>query len=169
MNVIYQFLSYARTLPGEVAQVGVYRGASAGFIAEMSQKKVHLFDTFEGLPAMSSYDRGIDSFKDTSVEAVREYLKAYDVICYKGVFPASAGPIKSSTFCFVYLDADLYQSTKDGLEFFYPRLSRGGVIVLDDVDDKYWQGVRKAIDEFNAVHGTVCMKFVTGQGVIVKQ
>ena len=168
MNVIYQFLMYARTLPGEVAQVGVYRGGSAGFIAEIAHKKCHFFDTFEGLPAFTSSDKGVDSFKDTSVEMVREHLKAYDAVCYKGIFPATAGPIKDKTFCFVYLDADLYQSTKDGLEFFYPRLSRGGVIITDDLDNKHWQGVRKAVDEFNTAHGTVCMKLVTGQGVIIK-
>ena len=169
MNVIYQFLLNSRDLPGDVAQVGVYRGASAGFIAEAARKRVHLFDTFEGLPPGTSADQGADTFKDTSVEMVREYLKAYDVVCYKGFFPATAGPIKDRKFCFVYLDADLYQSTKDGLEFFYPRLSPGGAIVIDDLDSKEWLGVRQAVDEFDSAHGTVCMKLVGGQGVIVKR
>jgi len=157
-----------RPLPGDMAQVGVYRGASAGFIAEAGGKRLHLFDTFAGLPRFSASDKGIDTFKDTSVEMVRDYLKGYEALCYKGVFPATSSPIKDKKFCFVYLDVDLYQSTKDGLEFFYPRMSPGGAIVIDDLDDKGWQGVRKAVDEFDSAHGTVCMKLVGGQGVIIK-
>jgi len=47
------------------------------------------------------------------------------------------------------MDADLYNPTKAGLEYFYPRLSPGGVIFIHDYNDK-WQGLIKAVDEFAA-------------------
>jgi len=45
------------------------------------------------------------------------------------------------------MDADLYNPTKAGLEFFYPRLSPGGVILVHDYNYK-WEGLMKAVDEF---------------------
>ena len=50
-------------------------------------------------------------------------------------------------FCLVNLDADLYNPTKAGLEYFYPRLSPGGVIIIHDYNYK-WPGIKKAVDEF---------------------
>ena len=51
-------------------------------------------------------------------------------------------------FSFVHLDVDLYQSTKDGLAWFYPRLNRGGILISHDYSNA--DGVRKAFDEFFA-------------------
>jgi len=47
----------------------------------------------------------------------------------------------------VNIDADLYVPTKAGLEFFYPRLNKGGAIFIHDYNDK-WPGVMKAVEEF---------------------
>jgi O-methyltransferase len=46
------------------------------------------------------------------------------------------------------LDTDWYESTKHELEHLYPRLARGGVLILDDYG--YWQGARRAVDEYLA-------------------
>ena len=50
----------------------------------------------------------------------------------------------------VHLDADLYESTKDCLAYFAPRIPPGGVIVLDDYDAPNCPGVRLAAEEFLA-------------------
>src|SRR5260370_29532726 len=44
------------------------------------------------------------------------------------------------------LDPDWYQSTRHELEQLYPRLSPGGVLIVDDYG--YWRGARKATDEY---------------------
>ena len=44
------------------------------------------------------------------------------------------------------LDTDWYESTLHELEHLYPRLGRGGVIIIDDYG--HWQGARKAVDEY---------------------
>jgi hypothetical protein len=51
---------------------------------------------------------------------------------HEGLFPATAEPIRDEKFAFVHLDVDIYQSTLDGLEFFYPRLSPGGLLLSHD-------------------------------------
>lgn len=49
------------------------------------------------------------------------------------------------------LDTDWYESTKAEMEILYPRLSPGGVLILDDYG--HWTGARKAVDEYFAAHG----------------
>jgi O-methyltransferase len=44
------------------------------------------------------------------------------------------------------LDTDWYESTRAELESLYPRLSRGGVLIIDDYG--HWGGARKAVDEY---------------------
>ncbi len=44
------------------------------------------------------------------------------------------------------LDTDWYESTKRELEVLWPRLVKGGVLLIDDYG--HWQGARKAVDEF---------------------
>jgi hypothetical protein len=56
-------------------------------------------------------------------------------------------------FCFVHLDVDVYQSTLDGLEFFFPRLQTGGVLLSHDYNSVSCPGVRRAFDEY--FNGTV--------------
>ena len=44
------------------------------------------------------------------------------------------------------LDTDWYKSTKIELETLYPRLVKGGVLIIDDYG--YFEGARKAVDEY---------------------
>jgi hypothetical protein len=55
---------------------------------------------------------------------------------------------KLARYCAVSLDCDLYDPMKSGLDFFYPRLNRGGILFLHDYSSGHWPGSKKAIDEF---------------------
>ncbi len=122
---------------GHIAEVGVYKGGSATLICKLKgDKQLHLFDTFEGLPKPhrtkdnKRYKAGGYSFP---LDVIQKWLKSFpDVHYYKGLFPATAKSISEKRFSFVNLDADLYQSTLDGLKFFYPRLNKGGIIMAHD-------------------------------------
>lgn len=142
-------------VPGDIAEVGTYKGVSAKLIAEArgvkSDKAIYLFDTFTGLPDLEEIDKS--HFKERQYQAgekdVANYLSSYpNVFLYAGIFPDTAGPIKEKRFSFVHLDVDLYKSTKEALEFFYPRMSQGGAIISHDYMTA--PGVRKAIDEYMA-------------------
>jgi O-methyltransferase len=141
-------------LPGDFAEVGVYQGGSARVLAESSNGAgLHLFDTFAGMPRSDSdRDGGFveGDFADTSLQAVQNFLARYSgVRYYAGRFPATADALPDGTrFKLVHLDADLHASTLAGLEFFYPRLVRGGVLVAHDYNDPTVPGVRAAFDAF---------------------
>lgn len=159
-------------IKGDIAEVGVYTGGSAKLICKTKQdKSLHLFDTFEGLPDLTAKDdRSLfhkDQFNDTSLESVKNYLKQYkNVYFYKGEFPETAKPITNKSFSFVHLDVDLYKPTLDCLEFFYPRVNRGGIIISHDYQTS--SGVRKAVDEFFANKPEVVIEILDSQCIIVK-
>lgn len=140
-----------RRVPGDLVEFGVAYGASARIIAEFGGgRTLHLFDTFEGLPEPGPNDsaRFYKGSYGCSLESVQQYLAGLPVAFYKGFFPQTAGGLRDTAFSFVHLDVDLYQSTLEGLRFFYPRLSRGGILLSHDY--KSSAGVDKAFQEFFA-------------------
>jgi O-methyltransferase len=150
----YQVVSCARAtakVPGEIAEVGVYRGGSARLMCEVcGNRSLYLFDTFEGLPSTDQLDSRFGAGQyAASFEKVRSYLAKFpNVHIYKGLFPATSDPIVDKRFSFVHLDVDLYQPTRDSLQFFYPRVHPGGMFLIHDY---LWaEGVREAVQEFFA-------------------
>jgi len=137
-------------IAGDIVEVGVYRGGSAKIICETTKKAVHLFDTFDGLPNLCEKDSPQQfsaQFYTAFYADVIDYLKEYShASLYKGFFPETAEVVKDKKFSFVHLDVDIYQSTLDCLDFFYSRMSKGGMIISHDYPKAL--GVKRAIDEF---------------------
>ena len=151
---------------GDFAEVGVYKGGSAKMIYQSvhGQRAIHLFDTFEGVPQSQVSERDYHTknfvYEDegakglmsggvfaASEEEVAELFRGKEnVTLYKGIFPDTSVAVEDKTFAFVYLDADLYEPTKAGLNFFYEKLSQGGIIVVDDYG--HLNGVTQAVKEF---------------------
>jgi O-methyltransferase len=145
-------------VPGDFAELGVYKGESVRILLHMDPaRKFHLFDTFQGFSASDlAEEQGEaatytpDNFADTSAEGVVRFLNAGDrIILHKGHFPETTKGFTNERFALVNIDADLYNPTRAGLEFFYPRLSPGGVLLVHDYNPK-WEGVMKAVDDFIA-------------------
>ena len=143
-------------IPGAFAEAGVYKGESARVIHQMDPDMAfHLFDTFNGFPEKDLlYETGEaatytnKNFADTHVRQVINKIDGNEnIFIHEGYFPDTAKELKDETFALVNLDLDLYVPTKAALEFFYPRLSPGGVIIIHDYNPK-WQGICKAVDEF---------------------
>ena len=125
-------------------------------------KKVFGLDSFEGFSESVKIDIGlggthdtqkkVGGFSQTSYRYVRNKVKMFgldaEVEVIKGFFQNSLSSLRDRQFSFVHLDCDLYESYKTCLEFFYPRMSRGGIILLDEYDDPPWPGCNKAVDEF---------------------
>ncbi len=143
-------------IPGDFAELGVYKGDTARVIHHCApDRKLHLFDTFEGFPQKDLKEEtgkasGYTSrhFSDTSAEKVKTLLgDSPNIFIRKGYFPDSADKLKETKFAFVSMDADLHNPTLAGLEFFYPRLSEGGIILIHDYNAD-WPELMKAVDTF---------------------
>lgn len=172
ISVIMQLLVQTRHLEGDIAEVGVYKGGVAYYLNKLSHgKKVLLFDTFEGIPMSGEHDRHvIGDFNDTSLEEVSEYFIGCDnVQLVKGVFPESASGVinENDKFAIVHLDADQYESTLNCLNYFYPKMVVGGIMICDDY--KFLKGVDKAIEEFLADKPEKEIHSSNMQCIIIKQ
>jgi len=172
--MLYQFAMNSRSTPGMVAEIGVYKGGSARLLAKVfegSDKQIHLFDTFEGMPEVNKdidiFKKG--SFNDTSLEFVQEYLIDMDGIeFHKGIFPDTASYENDEEYCFVHVDVDILQSVKDCCEYFYPRLSKGGIMIFDDYGYRKCPGAKIAVDEYFEKKDCLPIYLPTGQCVIIK-
>lgn len=169
---ILAFAKHCADLPGNVAEVGVASGQTTLLMAKALPKKtIYAFDTFEGfavLPEIYFAPPGQPEEDDLwrtwgsnlDGSAVIELLQSNDNIeIRKGVFPDTTKGLKDERFSLVHLDADIYYSTLLGLEFFYPRMVMGGVIIIDDCD------VRG--EKFPRVYGAV-VDFFTKQKIPAK-
>lgn len=176
MSAFEQYTVYAlakaqaKKYAGAFAEVGVFKGASAKLICEVKgDKTLHLFDTFEGLPEAAEQDRNIHRKGQYahSLEDVRQYLSAYDNVEYhKGLFPASAADVPDQQYAFVHFDVDLYDGTLACLQYFYPKMVHGGVILSHDYG--ILAGVEQAFTEFFADKPEEVIELPTTQCLVFK-
>lgn len=154
--VRYAAVAYAVTalerqqIAGSLAEVGVYRGELSALLHLLApERDLYLFDTFAGFPEQDL--NGADQrFRDTSIEIVKAALgDTQHVIFRPGYFPDTARGLEQERFAFVMLDVDLYQPTRAGLQFFYPRLVPGGYLFAHDYNSpESNQAVARAVNEF---------------------
>lgn len=169
-----QLLKLVTHLPGDIAEAGAYKGASAWLMckaAEATRKLVHLFDSFEGLPNPKPIDgaywfRGALAAKP---DDIKRNLREFDNFrLYPGWIPQRFAEIADRKFCFVHVDVDLYEPTLESTRFFYERLVPGGIILFDDYGFATCPGAKLATDEyFSAQSGCVVM-LPTGQALVQK-
>ena len=173
-NEAFTVLSLARAqaaLPGSMAEVGVFQGCSARLISLASGgRPLHLFDTFAGLPEPEEHEHGRmrRGHYAASLDGVQAFLQDRPGISYhQGLFPETAAPCNDERFAFVHLDVDLKSSTRACLEFFYPRMVPGGIILTHDYS--YLAGVREAFAEFLAGRPEQSIELPSSQAMLVKQ
>jgi O-methyltransferase len=170
-----------KNIEGDFVELGVYKGTTAKLMHYYApERKLHLFDTFEGFTERSVIQEqkntwssvSASNFSDTTLEKVRHYISAQNqnVSFYKGYFPETIPDnFDALKFAFVHLDVDLYEPTFKGMEYFYPRMSRGGIMLVHDYNA--WLGARMAVDAFFADKNEipVPMPDKSGSALIVKQ
>lgn len=161
-----------RKIEGDIAELGVYRGEFAKYLNQMfPDRKLYLFDTFSGFSldeVKTDLDKGFTSedwfegweyFKETSVELVMSKMRyPNQCVVKKGIFPSTI-PADEIKYAFVSLDCDLYEPIFAGLKYFYPRISKGGYIMIHDYNQVgYLKGVKQAVEDFEKEIGETLPK-----------
>lgn len=149
-----------RHIEGELAEFGVFRGVFASLISEkLSERKIFLFDTFEGFEADEAKKEAESGHSDeefeyahtrTSVDIALDNMPypKQCVVC-QGFFPQSVTEEAEKTkYAFVSIDVDFEESIYEGLKFFYARLSEGGYIFIHDYNNPSLKGVKDAVRRY---------------------
>jgi hypothetical protein len=166
-------------IPGSIVECGVWRGGSMMAVAltlkhlKAADRDLYLFDTFEGMtrpteedvhhsgaPAIAAFtalQTGEDSSDEcaATLEDVQQGMaktgyNASRIHYVKGKVENTIPHQAPDQIALLRLDTDWYESTKHELEHLFPRLTKGGVLIIDDYGD--WLGARKATDEYIASH-----------------
>jgi O-methyltransferase len=141
-------LDASRNVSGLSAEIGCAAGGTSFLIASYNKNRKHIaVDTFEGLVDAGEQDpdlwNGQFSADSLTFEAVKERLSVLgNVEVIKGYFP-DCYPLEAR-FSFVHIDTDTYQSMRTCIDWFIPRMNKGGVIVMDDVIGNGTVGGKKA-------------------------
>ncbi len=160
-------------VPGAYVECGVWRGGSSmaaalGFLAAGDARPLYLFDTFEGMSEPSEHDRRaadntsasvlLDhsgesdkiwcraSIEDVAANMATTGYESENIQLCKGKVEDTLPMQAPDQISILRLDTDWYESTKHELIHLYPKLSVGGVLIIDDYG--YWDGARKAVDEY---------------------
>ena len=175
--VLERLLRHTLSVPGDVFECGVYKGGTAALLRTLleenrSAKKLYLFDTFEGMPETNPdkdwHKKG--DFSDTSLEDVRAFVGGGQTCIFKkGFIPDTFAGLSDVTISFCHIDVDIYKSIIDSLEFVWPRLSPGGVIVFDDYGFPTCPGALKAVDDFFGDKDSIPLCLQTGQAIVFKK
>jgi hypothetical protein len=143
---------------GDIIEFGCYKCGATIKLAKTlketnSNKKIYALDTFSGLPKETIGKDNIKDFYKNSmdendIEKVRKVLIKNkvdnNIILMKGLFKENIPKLKNKRFCFAFVDADLYQGTKEALEFLLPRINKGGIIFIDDYSSESWGGGKES-------------------------
>lgn len=169
LHIILCVRAAART-GAAMAEAGVLMGGSARLICEAKgNASLHLFDVFETLQREGSAGLELrQHFKTVhgQLASVRALLTDYaNVHFHPGIFPETAALPEDQRFGFVHLDLDLESSTAAALEYFYPRLVPGGILVGDDYDDPI---IRNLFRRFFAETKVALIELPWGQAMVVK-
>ena len=169
-----QFIVQNR-IPGNIVECGVWRGGSMMAVALALKKagdalrELYLFDTFEGMPSPSEEDIDLKgnsadtffrkrqigpdrsdfcraTFEDVQLAMNSTGYESALVHLVKGRVEETIPEHAPGTIALLRLDTDWYKSTKHELKHLFPRLSKHGVLIIDDYG--HWQGARKAVDEY---------------------
>jgi O-methyltransferase len=158
-------------IPGDMVECGVWKGGSVMAMALTLQqlgdhdRSLFLFDTFSGMTPPT--DRDVDYqgqqaekiLDDVRCEASLQEVEAAvlstgyprdQVHFVKGPVEETIPAHAPASIALLRLDTDWYESTQHELKHLFPRLARGGVVIIDDYG--HWRGARQAVDEYVVEH-----------------
>lgn len=177
---LWELVGQVAHLPGNLLEVGVWRGGTGTLIAARARatararKLVYLCDTFTGVVKATGLDtsyRG-GEHADTSEDMVSGLVSALDldnVRIVKGIFPDDhRQAMDDEQFCFVHIDVDVFQSAKDILDFAWPRMPVGAIVVFDDYGFHSCDGIPKLLAGYRGRHDMLILHNLNGHAVVVK-
>lgn len=144
-----------KDIPGAAAELGVYRGFFARCINRLlPERTLYLFDSFEGFREDAGASASFQAaHANTAAEKVLAIMPHPEQVIVKpGFFPESLNGLEAQ-FCLVSLDVDFEKTTLEGLRYFWPRIAKGGYLLLHDWGSPKLPGVADALCRYEEEYG----------------
>lgn len=152
-----------RNVEGNAIELGTYRGGSAFLIAKAIGRghKVGTIDTLTGMP-MAYFSESVDghipgTWADVSPVSVRQLCDGYNIELIQGVFPDEVedriNDRKWDRLAFAHYDGDTLMSCSNFMRYAWPRISPGGILLIDDYEWHNCVGVKQAFHAFDPGDG----------------
>lgn len=145
---------------GDYVEMGCYKGDTSLLLADIakaSEKKLWIYDSFEGLPEKKEVDKSVmgvlfrgGELAVTKREVKQRFLRANlpVPVIKKAWFSELVENDLPEQIAFAFLDGDFYESIKDSIKLVAPKMSDGGVMVVHDYTNPALPGVKRAVDEW---------------------
>jgi len=167
---------HALTVDGDFVECGVWRGSLAAAIMNTihfpPDRKFYLVDTYQGLVTsqISIEDKAARNmeYSEDTYDEVRETFSTWgNVRLVRGAVPSALLDVPSKSVAYLSLDMNCAFPETCALEYFWPKMSPGGVVLLDDYGWRGYENQKAAHDTFAQKHGTAVLPLPTGQGIII--
>lgn len=169
----------AKLQSGDFLEVGVWRGGTGALIAKRAQldqvdATVYLCDTFSGVVKAGDRDPHYDGgeHSNTTEGTVLDLLskmRLKNVLILKGIFPdETAGKIEGRKFRYCHIDVDVYESGKAVLDWVWPRLVVGGIVVFDDYGCLSTGGITELVNNERRKQDRLMVHNLNGHAVFFK-
>jgi O-methyltransferase len=171
----------AARLPGDFVECGVNTGIFSLAICEYinfnaTGKMFWLFDTFCGIPEEQLNEReralgrlGENSWYPDCWELAKTNFAPFpNARLVRGKVPDTLATVEIDRVSYLSLDMNIALPERAALEFFWPKLVPGALVVLDDYAQKPYEEQKRAIDEFAADREITILTLPTGQGMLIK-
>lgn len=155
ISCLCQFVEGTSGVPGDIIELGAYKGGTAIALAAFAQfytrletKKVFSFDTFAGMPEVGEHDtHHAGDFPVDFAEVTAATRDIENLVLVPGKFADTIPSFEKRPVSLLFMDCDLYESYKIGLGHFWPLVSPGGVVIFEDYRQDTVKGATRAIDE----------------------
>ena len=149
-------------IEGDIVELGCHEGQTTLLMTALlnqydTHKQIHVYDSFEGLPEISNEDKSKTDlqFKKgdcvTNIDNLITSFNKYNLplpIINRGWFKDIPDKKYPSQISFAHFDGDLYSSIMDSFNKVYHKMSKGGIIIIDDYNWDALPGVKKATNDF---------------------
>jgi Macrocin-O-methyltransferase (TylF) len=135
------------------------------------QNGLRLGNVWPALPRVVGRQRFESDLRfEDLVAGLAKNLGLNNVKILQGIFPDDTGNVVGqNTFCLCHIDVDVYQSAKDVVNWVWPRLRVGGVIVFDDYGFHHCQGITQLVDELAEKNDNLMLNNLNGHAVLVRR
>lgn len=179
--IVCWFADLVKDLEGDFVECGVNTGAYSRAVIEYVDfkslnKKFYLLDTFQGLvpgqiseqESKAGIEKYLGTYRDV-YEQVKQTFAEFNVSIIKGMVPDTLPQCDARKICYLSIDMNVVAPEIAAINYFWDKVVKGGVVILDDYGFPQHINQKNAFDEFAKSKNAAILTLPTGQGIIFKK